>query len=123
MGEDDNNEKNRFDDMYWVRDVCPYCNHSNYVEIVVKSGFFDIGGDKEHYKCSRCSREFKRASRFLAVPDVVHNNFKIKIRELVQSGLDGKITQTEMAEGFKKLDMYIHIPYKSKIKELRKETK
>ena len=111
-------ELERFDDTYWVRDVCPYCNHSKIVEITEKGNFWSGTITKKHYKCSRCSREFKHKSMFIAVPNSRYTNMKKEVKRLIQGNIDGTITQKEMAEGFDKIGIYIYIPtYKSVVKK------
>ncbi len=94
-------EKKEYDESYFVN-VCPYCNHSAFVD-VKQGGFFSFKFDT--YKCSKCSREFKSKGYLSVIP-------KDEVEKIVQRGLDGKITQVEMKEAFKKIGVYIYLPFK-----------
>ena len=94
-------EEKEYDNNY-VTDVCPYCNHSKWVE-VEHGGFFSIKSNT--YKCSKCSRDFQSIGFLSVVPEN-------EVRKIVQSALDGKINKEQMKERFKKIGISIYLPYK-----------
>ena len=100
-------EEKEYDKYYSVL-VCPYCNHSDVMNVEHKSGFLEIKFDT--YKCSKCSREFKSRGLLTVIP-------KDKTRSIIQDALLGKIDNKKMKEEFSKIGIELYIPYKLKIKK------
>ena len=83
-------KKEEYDQFYSVM-VCPYCNHSKYTR--KGGGLFSINTP---YKCSKCSREFESLDCMSVVPER-------KVIQLVQDGINKKISKKEMIDGFKEI--------------------
>ena len=94
------NEKDkekRFDEFYMLHGICPYCNHSNIIN-VEHGGFLNFKFDT--YKCSRCSREFKSSGSLVVLP-------KEEVRRIVQAGLDSKINAKELVIAFERIGLIL----------------
>lgn len=98
MAKDNERYDKRYDKSYYAS-VCPYCNHKDCVEIYTgQDGFFTFK-TFSHYKCSKCSREFKSEGFLSLCPTN-------EVKRIVCLGLDKKISKKEMKEMFREIGVF-----------------
>lgn len=93
--------KKEYEELYFISGVCPHCNHRDIIEIYNGSDGFFTSKRFSHYKCCKCNREFKTKESIVVVA-------RDPVQEIIQMGLDRKITAQKMIKELRKYSIRCH---------------